>query len=356
MDIVVIGAGLSGLTAATVLREAGADVLLIEAGAGIGGRIRAIRDPETNAPLADLGPTWVWPKYQPVARKWIERLQLRTFQQFNDGDAVIEGYGPGPIRQPLPGQDGMVRIVGGPTAFVDAMYQRLDPSRIRRSAPVAGIAPDGPGQIAIRLASGDVVRAGQVVLCIPLRVAAETLDMPWAPPALLDVMKRTPTWMSSHAKAVAIYDRPFWREQGLSGRIASRTGPLVEAHDHSGPDGAPAAIFGFVGWPPDQRQNDPETLRQAILAQLVRCFGPAAAAPKALVVQDWSTDRHIATDLDISGPAHHPDVGPEILRQSFLDGRVRFAVSETSGISPGLIEGALAAGERAAREMIDAQI
>ncbi len=138
----------------------------------------------------------------------------------------------------------------------------------------------------------------------------------------------------------------------MAGRIASRVGPLVEAHDHSGVDGTPAAIFGFVGWPADIRQQDPEQVRQAILNQLVECFGPEAAHPRDLVVQDWATNPNIVTDLDLSKPANHPDVGPEILRQAHLDGRVRFAVSETSEISPGLIEGALSAGEKAARDVL----
>ncbi len=73
MDVVVIGAGLSGLTAAAVLRELGADVLVIEAEAQIGGRIRALLDPDNSQYLADLGPTWVWPKYQPVVAKWVTR-------------------------------------------------------------------------------------------------------------------------------------------------------------------------------------------------------------------------------------------------------------------------------------------
>jgi monoamine oxidase len=155
--------------------------------------------------------------------------------------------------------------------------------------------------------------------------------------------------MSTHAKAVALYDRPFWRESGLSGRIASQIGPLVEAHDHSGIDGSPAGIFGFVGWPPDIRQKDPDRLKHAILAQLSECFGPAAAHPNELIVQDWASNTQIVTELDLSGPVSHLDIGADILRQPFLDGRVRLAVSETSEVSPGLIEGALAAGEHAAR-------
>ncbi len=69
MNVVVIGAGLSGLTAAAVLRAAGANVQILEADAQIGGRIRPLRDPTSNRAIADLGPTWVWPMHQPVVTR-----------------------------------------------------------------------------------------------------------------------------------------------------------------------------------------------------------------------------------------------------------------------------------------------
>ena len=70
------------------------------------------------------------------------------------------------------------------------------------------------------------------------------------------------------------------------------------------------------------------------------------------MIQDWATNPNIVTDIDLSAPANHPEVGPAILRLPHLGGRVRFAVSEVSEISPGLIEGALAAGEQAANEVL----
>ena len=348
MDVVVIGAGLSGLTAAARLAQAGVNVVVLEADTDIGGRIRAIRAPISGQAIGDLGPTWVWPKYQPVAARWLKTLGIRTFEQFNTGNAVITGYGPQTTYQPLPGQDGMVRIVGGPTALIEALAQRLGPGSIRANALVTKLCPTGSQQVSIGLDTGEEIVADKVIMALPLRVAATTLDLPWASPNLLNAMQDTPTWMSTHAKAVALYERPFWRDVGLSGRVASAGGPLVEVHDHTAADMQPAALFGFVGWRADKRQAAPEQLRQGILTQLAQCFGPQAGSPRDLVIQDWATNPRIVSPLDLSQPISHPVVRPSILRQTHLDGRAYFAVSEVSERSPGLIEGALAIGEAVA--------
>ena len=246
----------------------------------------------------------------------------------------------------------MVRIVGGPTTLIDTLAERLGSSNIRTSAVVAELSEDGPERMNIRLDSGEMITARRVIVAAPLRVVATTIRMPWAPPSLIKAMREIPTWMSSHAKAVVIYDRPFWRDAGLSGRIASRTGPLVEVHDHTCAEMKPAALFGFVGWSPEQRQSSPAQLRQEILDQLSDCLGKAAANPLELVIQDWATNPQIVTELDLAQPVDHPDVGPDNLREKYLDGRVQFAVSEVSERSPGLIEGALAIGESTAFDFL----
>lgn len=47
-DVIVIGGGVAGFSAATALAEAGARVLVLEARPGLGGRATAFRDPETG--------------------------------------------------------------------------------------------------------------------------------------------------------------------------------------------------------------------------------------------------------------------------------------------------------------------
>ncbi|WP_394199173.1 hypothetical protein [Litoreibacter albidus] len=87
--------------------------------------------------------------------------------------------------------------------------------------------------------------------------------------------------MAGHAKAVAIYDRPFWREVGLSGDATSRFGPLAEIHDASPAQGGPYALFGFLGVPPQVR-TDEQVVKQHVLAQLARLFSAQAATPVSL--------------------------------------------------------------------------
>lgn len=62
----------------------------------------------------------------------------------------------------------------------------------------------------------------------------------------------TPTWMAPHAKFFALYDRPSWREAGLSGMAQSMVGPMGEIHDATTAGGA-AALFGFLGIDADRR-------------------------------------------------------------------------------------------------------
>ena len=61
-EVVVIGAGYAGVTAATLLADAGVDVVLLEARDRVGGRVHTVREEIAGrvVPL-DLGGQWVGP-------------------------------------------------------------------------------------------------------------------------------------------------------------------------------------------------------------------------------------------------------------------------------------------------------
>ena len=92
---------------------------------------------------------------------------------------------------------------------------------------------------------------------------------------------------AAHAKVVAVYDRPFWREKGLSGDGMSSVGPLGEIHDASPGSGAQGALFGFASWPARERAAPGLDFGQAAVKQLSAMFGPQAASPRRVFVKDW---------------------------------------------------------------------
>lgn len=353
VETAIVGAGLAGLACALLLAEIGRSVRVLEARERSGGRIRSVTDQATGSYLADLGPTWIWPAYQPVIRRWIDRLGLQIFPQFDTGEAILD-YGPDapPEMRFLPGQEGNVRIAGGPQALVDALIDRLPDGSVMAGATVTAVSQEAGGMV-VEVAGGPALTCENVIVAVPPRIAATTIT--WYPglaPSLLNALNAMPTWMAPHAKAVVMYETPFWRDRRLSGRIASRSGPIVEGHDHCGPGGSPAALFGFIGWPHEMRAQAGPELEAHVRAQLMRCFGEDAPAPLSVHIEDWAHDPLVASPDDLAGPMMHPETGPDILRQAHLDGRLWFAGAETAARSPGLIEGAFDAAERICTNLI----
>ncbi|WP_233550906.1 flavin monoamine oxidase family protein [Amnibacterium setariae] len=86
-DVVVVGAGACGLTAANRLREAGASVIVLEARDRVGGRLHT--DASSGA-LLELGGQWVSPD-QTALRETLDELGLPTFERYRDGESVYVG-------------------------------------------------------------------------------------------------------------------------------------------------------------------------------------------------------------------------------------------------------------------------
>jgi len=354
-DVVVVGAGLSGLTCAHLLCEAGLRTIVLEAADRIGGRIQSVIELSSGRYLADLGPTWVWPPYQPIIARWLDRLNIKTFSQFETGNAVFEISQDNPVQHhAAPSQDGISRLKGGPQALIDGISKLLPMDTIKTDHAVTAVSISEDG-VAINTNNPTLttIRAKRVVVALPPRIAHQTISWPTGlEKSVLQDMSETPTWMATQAKAVILYDKPFWLERGLSGRVASQVGPMVETHDHSQPDDGQASLFGFIGWSPLERQSNPAELREQITRQLVRCFGKKAGSPNQIHIEDWALNSMICADLDLTNPPAHPAVVSELLRAPHCEGRIYFSVSETASQSPGLIEGAFSAAENTANSLM----
>lgn len=355
--VAIVGAGLAGLQAARLLNSAGIGFLLVEARDRLGGRIHSVG--EGAAPAEDgfdLGPSWFWPDMQPAMGALVRELGLASFGQHSQGDLMFERMArerPHRYRAP-PHEPQSMRFVGGAAALVRAMAAALPQDRIRLGNRVAALSLDQDG-VALGIdANGrsDIIHARQVIVAMPPRLLEATVAFTPAQEAATAARWRdTPTWMAPHAKFFALYDRPFWREAGLSGSAQSMVGPLGEIHDATTATGD-AALFGFVGVAAEQRAAAGEALlTEACIDQLARLFGEEARHPRATMLKDWASDPFTATTADRIASGH---IVPS--RRPWVTGpwaeRLSLGGSEASLSEPGYLAGSVSAAAHAVGEVL----
>ena len=344
VDVVVVGAGISGLVTATRLVAAGLTCVVLESSARVGGRLLTHHHP--SGPL-DLGATWFWPGEQRVAAL-IAELNIPTHAQHIDGDAVY--HAPGGVQR-LDGNPIDVvagRFSSGAASITDTLAERLG-ERVWLTAPVHRIDNAGDRMVVHHQRGSHV--ACHVVLALPPSLAVHHIEFqPALDDHIHDLAAATPIWMGNIAKAVIVYPDAFWRGQGLAGAAISHIGPLREVHDMSGPDAAPAALFGFAPLAP----GVPTPSQHDIVAQLVDLFGPAAATPLDVIVTDWRPDARPDTHTDARPDRDNRATGTptgtyghRLYQHSQGGGRLHWASTETAPTMPGHIEGALGGAQRA---------
>jgi len=346
-DVLIIGGGLAGLALADMLEGLGMDYALLEARDRLGGRIM---DVTHNGAGFDLGPAWFWPG-QPRLAAMVSRFGLRRFDQYAAGAISFEDeQGRVECGRGFASMEGSWRIDGGLTRLTDALAAELPRDRVQVRAEVTEVARIAAG-LTVTQADGTRHRSAQVVLAMPPRVAAQTIRFaPALPGTVVQAMADIPTWMAGQAKAMAVYDTPFWRTEGWSGDAISRCGPLVEVHDASPADASVGALFGFVGTPPAAR-GDEAALTSRIAEQLERLFGAKAASPDRIILKDWARDRFTATVLDQAPLTRHPAYGLPPALQGLWDGRLHFAGTEMAAQFGGFLEGAVEAADAVARHL-----
>ena len=340
MKTLIIGGGLSGLALARMLETAGEDYLLVEGHDRFGGRILTEHH---NAGYFDMGPAWFWPS-QPRNAALIAELGLTQFDQFSDGIMILEDER-GQVQRGsgFASMQGSWRLKGGFGALISTISDNIPHERKRLNAKIISLT-NKTNQVGAALVSGEEITADQVVLALPPRLAAQINLSPRLPNSTLKSMQNIATWMAGEAKAIAVYDRPFWRDAGLSGDAMSRHGPMVEIRDASPDQGGPYALFGFIGVPPDGR-TDEQVLRQNLLAQFGRLFGNEAMIPAKLYLKDWAFDHLTATAADQAVLYTHPTYGLPKKMIGHWNGKLHFSGTETAPQFGGFLEGALEAAE-----------
>lgn len=238
------------------------------------------------------------------------------------------------------------RFVRGAAGLARALAERLG-DRVTTSAPVRAIEVTREGVVVRH--DGGSVRAKDVVVAVPPSLCRRIAFSPALPIARRRVIERSP--VGATTKHVLLYERAFWRDEGLSGEVVCDEGPFSVAFDNTSADGAQPALLAFsVGQPARELATLPETERQrAVREQLARCFGARAAEPTHHVEKDWAREawtRGCPVGLAMTGTLSEHGAG---LREPC--GPIHWAGTETAHEHHGFMEGALESAERVVREL-----
>ncbi|WP_020593944.1 flavin monoamine oxidase family protein [Kiloniella laminariae] len=358
---IIVGGGLSGLYLAYRLQQTGKDFLLLEARDRLGGRILG-HLPVPEGPALDLGPTWFWPGQEQLERL-LRSLEIPVFKQQNQGDLLYEDQFVIAERiSPQAYQMTSYRMNGGFIRLVESLRAALPQKKLLLSHQVRSIKNrDGSASENLLIdatpagsASSRKFSAQRAFLALPPRLVAEMISFqPTLPQKTLSDMMAIPTWMAGQAKALITYDRPFWRDQHLSGQAFSRLGPMMEIHDASTEGTGPYGLFGFLGGTSASRAPlGKDQMTKAIQEQLNRLFGNEATLPLDITIKDWAQDPFTATISDQQPLKNHPHYSmPESMKRLW-DGRLIFTGTEVASRDGGYLEGALVAANEALLNLI----
>ncbi len=127
-DVVIVGAGAAGLTAANELRKAGLSVAVLEARERVGGRLWT---DVVDGAMLELGGQWVSPD-QDALIETVAELGLETFSRYREGDSVYVGPDGTVSRftgEMFPVSPETERTIDEITRRLDAMVAEIDPDR-----------------------------------------------------------------------------------------------------------------------------------------------------------------------------------------------------------------------------------
>jgi len=194
------------------------------------------------------------------------------------------------------------------------------------------------------------VRARRAIFAMAPALCARLAYMPALPGRRDQLSQRMP--MGAVTKVHVLYDRPFWRDDGLNGQVVAPESALGSTFDNSPEDASHGAIVGFIAGDDCRRleRAGPEARRAAVLNDLERAFGPRARTPMEVVEQHWPAEPFTrGGPVAVSAPGALTELGPA-LREPV--GPLHWAGTETATQWCGYLDGAISAGLRAADEVL----
>lgn len=247
------------------------------------------------------------------------------------------------------------RVVGGTHQISERLASELGDS-VQLGAVVRTISQNNEG-VAVSYEDADassigVVTARQVIVAIPPTLAGRIRYLPALPASRDGLTQQIPA--GAVIKFQVGYPTPFWREDGLSGFVASLDDAFNPVMDNSPPDASCGVLVGFLEGAHARTAAELSVTerRQIIVDTLVKYFGPQAAEPFDVVEQDWTAE-------EFTRGCYGGRLGAGVWTQygkalAAPVGRIHWAGAEVAHVWNGYMEGAILSGRQAADEVLAA--
>ena len=219
VDVIVVGAGLSGLVAAYELVRAGHDVRVLEASNIAGGRAQTLREPFDDGLIAETGPARIPPDHD-LTLGYIDHFGIETSPFYTqEGDYIMapdqaDNYRLPPDAFLTGGREAWIKIPAGtdtlPKAFVEALGDR-----VRLGSPVTKVVRDETGVVATYGPSENELRASRLICTVPLPVIDKIEFDP-----VLSASKRAAFDALGYEDVTRVYvqySKRSWEDDGLNG-------------------------------------------------------------------------------------------------------------------------------------------
>lgn len=246
------------------------------------------------------------------------------------------------------------KFMGGSNQISECMARDLG-DQVKLNAPVVGIDQTGP-LVAVQTLDKETYLGKYVIVATPPTLNLKMHFLPELPPLRNQLINRVP--MGSVIKCMVYYAHNFWRPKGYCGSmiIEENGTPIGLTLDDTKPDGSKPCIMGFI-----LARNCRELSslsKEERLRRICEIYAKVLSAEEALrpvhyEEKNWCEEEY-------SGGCYTAYYPPGILTQfgrvlrEPVD-RVYFAGTETAHQWSGYMEGAVQAGERAAREVLHAE-